>query len=48
MGNDRIDVCVLGKHDCLSDEIAGDLDSEQPSARAQVSEFVHISHSSQL
>ena len=42
MGNDRIDVCVLGKHDCLSDEIAGDLDSEQPSAGTQANEFVFL------
>ena len=35
---------MLGKHDCLLDEIAGDLDSEQPSARTQVSEFVYLVH----
>ena len=44
MGNDCIDVCVLGKHDRLSDEIASDIDSEQPSTRTQIGEFVFLIH----
>ena len=44
MGKDHINVCMLGKHDHLSDEIVGDLDSKQPSVRTQVGEFVYLVH----